>query len=94
VGARRAQLVSPTCGSVVEVFVDKLEGTVISNCSIARSSVCAQTYIVGGLGDVAEGGWGELGDDLFDLDVFGGRHDCGIGWCRAEGEGLCCGGGG
>lgn len=66
----------PTCGSVVEVFVDELEGTVISNGSIA--SCGRQTYVVGSLGDVAEGWWGELGDDLLDLDVFG-RHDGGMG---------------
>lgn len=34
-----------------------------------------KTYVVGGLGDVAERRRGELGDDLLDLDVFG--HDDG-----------------
>lgn len=41
--------------------------------------VGAQTYVVGSLGDVAEGWRGELGDDLLDFDVFGSRHDGGIG---------------
>lgn len=33
--ARTAQLVSPTCGSVVEVLVDELEETAVSN-GVAR----------------------------------------------------------
>jgi hypothetical protein len=74
--------VSPTCGSVVEVLVDKLAGTGVSNCIIG-SSVGAQTYVVGGLGDVAECRRRELGDDLLDLDVL--RHDGGVVY---EGEGA------
>ena len=41
-----------------------------------------QTYVVGGFSDVAESWWGELGDDLLDLDVL--SHDGGIG-----GRNLC-----
>jgi hypothetical protein len=41
-----------------------------------------QTYVVGGLRDVAESRRREPGDDLLDLDVFG-RHDGGY-----EGGGL------
>lgn len=37
----------------------------------------AQTYVVGGLRDVAESWRGELWDDLLNLDVFG-RHDGGM----------------
>jgi hypothetical protein len=40
----------------------------------------AQTYVVGGLRDVAERRRREPGDDLLDLDVFG-RHD---GGCERE----------
>jgi hypothetical protein len=79
--------VSPTCGSVVEVLVDKLAGTGVSNCIIG-SSVDAQTYVVGGLGDVAERRRRELGDDLLDLDVL--RHDGGV--VRERERGVGCGG--
>lgn len=54
------------------------------SCKSSESAIASfgslegsKTYVVGSLGDVAEGRWGELGDNLLDLDVF--RHDGGIG---------------
>ena len=73
--ARRAQSGALTCGSVVEVFVDKLARVKSATASV-RSFVDT-AYVVGGLGDVAEGRRREPGDDLLDLDVLG-RHNGGV----------------
>jgi hypothetical protein len=75
--AGAGQLISQTCGSVVEVLVDELEGVQVSNCAIVKLFVGSQTYIVRGLGDVAERRWREPGDDLLNLDIL--SHDGGFG---------------
>lgn len=70
------QLASRTCGSVVEVLVNKLGAAPLAMAPWGSSSRGAKTYVVRGLGDVAERRRRELGDDLLDLDVF--SHDCGL----------------
>jgi hypothetical protein len=86
-----SQLVSRTCGSVVEVLVDKLAAP-LAMAPCGSSSRGAKTYVVRGLGDVAERRRRELGDDLLDLDVF--SHNGGLVGDAMEDRGVfwgwCC----
>ena len=89
--ATGAQWSSPTCGSVVEVLVDKLAAP-LAMAPCGSSSRGAKTYVVRGLGDVAERRRRELGDDLLDLDVF--SHNGGLVGDAMEDRGVfwgwCC----
>jgi hypothetical protein len=58
--AREAQLMSPTCGSVVEVLVDELSGSRVSNCT-ARGAVGAKHTSLEAFAMSLKAGGGNLG---------------------------------
>jgi hypothetical protein len=58
--AREAQLMSPTCGSVVEVLVDELSGSRVSNCT-ARDAVGAKHTSLEAFAMSLKAGGGNLG---------------------------------